>query len=482
MATDYAALAKQYGGSTVVDYSSLAQKYGGTTVTPPQDPVKPTAPAQKDSIVRSTILDTIKNYQDYPSKIAADISSGAQDMQKGGILNFIKGATKSALRTTGDTVGTIFAPISSAIGATLNQTGAQGLIDKAGAGIANMTGLADNKAFQDFAMKHPQAADDFGRALNLIMSGAGNENIDLKGAASDTFSGAKAGLDTVKTSLTKTPEEVFNSNLKTAEQVIYPKLTAKETSTIPLKEKGGLLGTKSVPDLQSSPQIKSVLEAVARLPEDIQPKITDTPKIIESKLDQGISRIHQGTEGYLFDKKAETSFTPKQFLESFQKKVVDPTAREFGYKSAEVDAMSEAYNVLENLIDEPDAHGVYKARQELQGVMKDRFPNAFKKNTIGLLLDSKAAAKVDAFKTLRNFANDFISEDLLKPNDPYRARLKEESNLINAKEQYRRRNTDQVGKNRVERYLNRSPKVKAAVSVVGRFTKLGGAIDSVKHF
>lgn len=475
--TDYSALAKQYGGTSTVDYSTLAQKYGGKTVTPVSPTQTQNSPEQNGgitSIIPNALEQIGSTYSSYPSKIAMSISQGARDYNQPLGLNNLLSLTKVGLRIAGDTVGAVFAPIGGTISSILKGTGAQSLIDKAGEGIANATGLADNKAFQDFAMKHPQAADDFGRALNLILGVSGNENINLKKGATDFINNTKA-------SLTEAPQETFTRNLDTAKEVLYPKFTAKEKANLPLKDVPGILGDKSVPDLESVPYIKPVLEAVANLPEDIQLSKRDTPSVVDSKLNQGISRLHQGTDSYLFEQKPNTIFTPKTFDESFSQRVLTPIAKEFGYKSPEVDAVSEAYGVFKNLIEDPDAHGVYKARQELQGVMKEKFPTAFKKSPLGLLLDSKAAARVDAFKAMRNFGNDFISEDLLKPNDPYRARLREESSLITAKEQYRTRNTDQIGKNPVDRFLNRNPKTKAVVKFGASLLKLGGALDATKY-
>ena len=100
------------------------------------------------------------------SKIGQDIQAGAQDIEQGNIL---KGVAKGGLRTAGDIAGAIYAPVGAVIGATgigkLTEMIGQSIADSK---LGNM--ITDIPAVQDFAIKHPNAAEDFGRALNLVMA------------------------------------------------------------------------------------------------------------------------------------------------------------------------------------------------------------------------------------------------------------------------------------------------------------------------
>jgi len=127
-------------------------------------------------------------------KLAGDISSGASDIQKGmeqggiaGTPNVLKGFAKSGLRTAGDVAGTIFAPVASGLnaltGGKMNEAFSQ--IQKnleEGKGIVGeaIDYIADVPAFREFAMKHPNAGEDFNRLINLMFAGAEEGKIEPK--------------------------------------------------------------------------------------------------------------------------------------------------------------------------------------------------------------------------------------------------------------------------------------------------------------
>lgn len=130
-------------------------------------------------------------------KLASDVKAGAQDIQKGGAYNVLKGVTKSGFRTAGDVAGTIYAPIGAAIGAT----GIGKATEMAGEYIANtplMNKLTDIKAVQDFAIKHPNAGEDFTRGLNLVPVLAEKGTINPKTALPRTIEQVKTGIKTVE--------------------------------------------------------------------------------------------------------------------------------------------------------------------------------------------------------------------------------------------------------------------------------------------
>jgi hypothetical protein len=121
-------------------------------------------------IGKNFVNDTWNIYQQTPQKIVDDIKTAASEITNpSSRFNPIKTVGKVAFRTAGDTAIAIFAPISAAIGAVLGANGGQKLIDKTGEIIADHTGITDIKAFQDFAMSHPNAGEDFNRLLTLVL-------------------------------------------------------------------------------------------------------------------------------------------------------------------------------------------------------------------------------------------------------------------------------------------------------------------------
>jgi len=131
----------------------------------------------------NTLKGMWETYKGTPNKIMEDVAAGAKDMQSGGTIDeqaqaFFKGAIKTGGRVAGDAAIAIFAPVSSAIGAAIEATGGQPLMDNAGQVIADKSGITDIKAFQKFAMEHPNAGEDFNRLATLFMAGGEKGKID----------------------------------------------------------------------------------------------------------------------------------------------------------------------------------------------------------------------------------------------------------------------------------------------------------------
>ncbi len=115
-----------------------------------------------------------KTFSEYPGKIADDVKAGAQDIQKGDVL---KGITKSGARIAGDTAGAVFAAPGALVESGKNMAGTVGNaidpnftknLDRGVQGVGDAIG--NNPIVQEFAMKHPNAAEDFSRALNLLFA------------------------------------------------------------------------------------------------------------------------------------------------------------------------------------------------------------------------------------------------------------------------------------------------------------------------
>lgn len=159
----------------------------------------------------ASIMDT---YASLPDKISQDVQESAKTMEQapdkadssslipGANLpgtkfgKFIEGAAKAGLRVAGDSAEAIFAPLSEAVGQVLDKSGAQALIQKGANMIVSATGISDNKGVQDWVMAHPNAADDFTRALTLVMSTG--EKSDISKNLKDDASSIKKGVDQIK--------------------------------------------------------------------------------------------------------------------------------------------------------------------------------------------------------------------------------------------------------------------------------------------
>ncbi len=148
------------------------------------------------NIVKRAVGDTIQTYQDTPRKVAEDIQAGAEDLSKGGVWNVAKGLGKGGLRTAADVAGAIFAPVSSTIGESMREVGADKALQSVADYAVEKSGITDQKWFQDFAVKHPNAAEDFDRALTLTMSGMDKSKIEPARMAGEAKSAIRSVADT----------------------------------------------------------------------------------------------------------------------------------------------------------------------------------------------------------------------------------------------------------------------------------------------
>jgi hypothetical protein len=133
--------------------------------------------------------------QGIASKLAQDVKAGAEDIGKGKI---VKGIAKTGFRVAGDIAGLIFAPIGAAIQATGFNKLTDYLAEKA---IKTKVGeaITDIPALQKFAITHPNAEEDFGRAMNLLMAKGEKGKIQPKTAIPRTIKQVKAIPSQIKT-------------------------------------------------------------------------------------------------------------------------------------------------------------------------------------------------------------------------------------------------------------------------------------------
>lgn len=162
--------------------------------------------------------------QGIANKLKTDIQQGASDINTGyqtanngnflgGLGQVFKGVAKSGLRTAGDVAGAVYAPIGAAISSTGFGKATDYVADKLVNHTAIGNALTDNKSVQNFAMEHPNAGEDFGRALNLAFASADKGSIDPKTALSRT-----------KAQLTPQLPDSFNQPAKPIEQARADKI------------------------------------------------------------------------------------------------------------------------------------------------------------------------------------------------------------------------------------------------------------------
>jgi len=96
-------------------------------------------------------------------KLKDNVSSASKDIVSG---KGFKGAVKAGFRTAADVAGLLYAPI----GVAVQATGFGRFSEFVGEKVAENNPLTDSPAVQRFAMTHPNAGEDFGRALNLLLA------------------------------------------------------------------------------------------------------------------------------------------------------------------------------------------------------------------------------------------------------------------------------------------------------------------------
>lgn len=149
--------------------------------------------------------------QGIANKLKTNVVEAAKDIEQG---NVVKGVVKAGLRTAGDVAGTIYAPVATALGAT----GIQKAFDYVGEKfVESKLGqkITDSKTVQQFATEHPNAGEDFGRALNLAFAKSEKGTINPKTAIPRTVSQVSTGLQTAKTKIGQATPDIFKKDVAT---------------------------------------------------------------------------------------------------------------------------------------------------------------------------------------------------------------------------------------------------------------------------
>ncbi len=192
--------------------NDFKQKYTKSSTS--NTPISPqtTQPAQKPALFSDLTTLYGGGENGIANRLKTDIQQGAQDIQSGNVL---KGIAKAGLRTAGDVAGTVFAPVATSLnvatGGLMN-----GFFEDVQSKLENSQGATFSKdgllpflvdkvtnipELQKFAMDHPNAGDDFGRALNLVF--AKSEKGDINRA----FTNPQAIVSEAKNQIFKTAQE-----------------------------------------------------------------------------------------------------------------------------------------------------------------------------------------------------------------------------------------------------------------------------------
>jgi len=252
----------QQGGSWY-DQMNSTKLPGSTTQQPVQEQApKSNVPSSPQLDLSKPIVDTAKNVasdigtefggssEGVGAKLGSDISEGAKDIQSG---NPIKGVIKTGARVAGDVAGAVYTPISAVLGGVLKTTGIQKGIDWLGQQIAEKSGITDIPAIQKWAMTHPNAAQDFGRAMNIGMASMDSSRVEPSTILDRTKEQVKSGIDTLtkETPVETPPKKVTPLNESDItdkyNKAIKPSITGKNTATQVVKANSNVLtGLKAI--------------------------------------------------------------------------------------------------------------------------------------------------------------------------------------------------------------------------------------------
>jgi hypothetical protein len=296
----------QVGQKTKAKYPDAYKDFTDAQPAPPKPSVTGTllGPAKEGLAGLKTLYGG--GEQGIANKLKQDVQAGAADIQKGGIGNILKGVVKAGARTAGDVAGTVFAPVGAAVGATgigkvFDWIGEKSQTESKYNPINKIT---NNPKVQKFAVEHPNAGEDFNRALNLALAFSEGGKIEPKTAIPRTVEQVKtvadkvtpnvikqdvatlrankikSGLEEQNTRL-KTAEKSFNKNTitRTAEDGSKVKITPIDTfgkyNIAPEVEKGTI---KMGDYQQGTGGLGKIKENVARIDGEIDSVLKDTGK------------------------------------------------------------------------------------------------------------------------------------------------------------------------------------------------------------
>lgn len=466
-------------------------------------PVTPAAPARTDAFGRTltnndpfkdetmnkitdipveSVSKTLDTYSQLPSKIGEDITAGAEDMQKGDIF---KGIAKSGLRTAADVAGAIYAPISSAVGTIFDKLG----INDAIAHSSLVDALSNQKWLQDFAMNHPNAGEDFNRALTLAMSGNETGEIDPKsvvsevkgylGKATDMAKNAPEPIDTAD-SIVKEGDQISPEQ---AQRSSWNDIQPKETPTTKLAyAKAGNVSEQGLfkpGELKPSPADNRLIDTQSKLYQDGTLNDNMSPNEKQAAINQKAAQLHSDQTNFLKDNDKAVSLTSTDVkgnsigifdkLDSIAKESSLPFSKDVSAKGA----YDSAIDTFKSKLESGKSAGTTKGATTLSK-LSDALTSfdktmksfgAYKKSVTGEISDT-ALARQNAIRDIHTTVRDFIAEEL-PPNSPWKSIRDQESRLYEISDRISQRIADTVGQSKATQTIKEHPIIKTGVKAAG---------------
>jgi hypothetical protein len=404
-------------------------------------------------------------WEQTPGNIKNDITTGASRIALDANSNDITAPLKVAgdigetgMNTAADALKAIFAPITAAIGGITK--GASDVISdnpevQKLATSPMMDFLADKGGkLTAWANANPRAAQDLTNAATLAMgtageaTGAPEENInlsDLKDMANKVVDTVKNAAATGEENLTKTttPEmaQGTTDSQKVAQDAIKNPLTTKEQAQAATQGRATVTGSGLNKTIEYAPDPKTVAMQEALKPLADQGKITNETdingKITKEAQVSNIANTqeeitNQGTKIRQALKDSNAIWNANELKGNLDSvKIPDPVKNEPAMNRNAISLKNAAWTIAQAAQKTPD--GILDLRQNFDQYIKDNYgKNFFDK---GRNADPWHQYVYSLRDSMNNMASYKLPEGNLPDGTPYGTALKNQSSLINAKEE-----------------------------------------------
>lgn len=218
-------------------------------------------------------------------------------------------------------------------------------------------------------------------------------------------------------------EQAFEDALSISRPKITPKIEAQAFKEGRIGKQGIFTPAEIAPSAQ---EIK-MAEAVQPLLEDgrLTAKLVDrNPSLAQNIIKQEVSRINQGVKELVNDPLYNQPFNRTQ-LKGKINNVFKENRLIFAGDATAEKAYKAVIQKFYQFIDKKNVSGLFEARQSFDKYIRNNFPQAFKED----VLTGSVNPRAQALRDVRTIVNDYIA-DLLPENNPYKALLRKESDLI----------------------------------------------------
>lgn len=278
------------------------------------------------------------------------------------------------------------------------------------------------------------AAQGFGNAMQQEKTIGGVITDTALGGVVGGATGAVVGAGTA--AVTKIPSAISKyvagkagrveaTNLEKAVNIAQPAITPKLEQLAAkegrLTEQGAFKAAKILPtkqELDLAATIKPYIDAG-----EITAK--QSPVKVQKILSTKVSDLNAGVNALLSDPVNNQPFNSKQLVKALNSAKSENRIL-FGGDNAAIKAYDTVIQEFKNkFLKVKNAKGLFEARQQFDAYIRKNFPKAFEED----VLTGAVNPRYQALHDVRTVANQFIS-DLLPVNNPYRAILKQESNML----------------------------------------------------